>query len=152
MIDIIVTDPYSENVQPQLLHQAAVAVLTNEGYPLQSEITIVVDNDGHIQNLNSTFLGINAPTDVLSFPSEEIDPETGNQYLGDIIISYPRALSQARAAGHPVESELQLLVVHGVLHLLGYDHAVEDEKKKMWEVQEKILADLGVSLTRFTDE
>jgi probable rRNA maturation factor len=152
MIDIFVSDPFIEQVQPQLLENAAASVLAHAGIPSDSEITVVVDDDDHIQKLNSQFLGIDAPTDVLSFPSDEHDPQTGNRYLGDIIISYPRALAQAESAGHAVENELQLLVVHGTLHLLGYDHAEEDEKRKMWQVQQEILGNLGVTLTRFSEE
>jgi probable rRNA maturation factor len=152
MIDIFVSDPYVDYVQAQLLEDAAVSVLAYENIPSTSEITVVLDDDAHIQNLNLQFLGIDTPTDVLSFPSDEIDPETENRYLGDIIISYPRAVAQAQAAGHSVESELQLLVVHGTLHLLGYDHAEENEKRNMWEVQRNILTSLGVTLTRFSDE
>jgi probable rRNA maturation factor len=152
MIDIFVSDPFVDYVQAQLLEDAAVSVLAYENIPSTSEITVVLDDDAHIQNLNLQFLGIDTPTDVLSFPSDEIDPETENRYLGDIIISYPRAVAQAQAAGHSVESELQLLVVHGTLHLLGYDHAEENEKRNMWEVQRNILTSLGVTLTRFSDE
>ena len=74
------------------------------------------------------YLGIDGPTDVLSFPASEMDPETGVHYIGDILISIPRAQAQADAAGHPLEAEVQLLVVHGVLHLLGHDHAQAEEK------------------------
>jgi probable rRNA maturation factor len=152
MINIFVSDPYIDHFRPQLLEDAAVSVLAYENIPSTGEITIVIDDDAHIQNLNFQFLGIDAPTDVLSFPSDEIDPETENRYLGDIIISYPRAVAQAQAAGHSVESELQLLVVHGTLHLLDYDHTDENEKRNMWEVQRNILTTLGVTLTRFSDE
>jgi probable rRNA maturation factor len=152
MIYTFVSDPFVDYVHAQLLEDAAVAVLAYENIPSTSEITVVLDDDAHIQNLNLQFLGIDAPTDVLSFPSDEIDPETENRYLGDIIISYPRAVAQAQAAGHSVESELQLLVVHGTLHLLGYDHAEENEKRNMWEVQQNILTTLGVTLTRFSDD
>jgi probable rRNA maturation factor len=78
-------------------------------------------------------------------------PETGRYYLGDVIISYPRALEQSAAAGHTVQDELQLLVVHGVLHLLGHDHATEEEKARMWADQQEILAGLGVRLSRLPE-
>jgi probable rRNA maturation factor len=83
----------------------------------------------------------------LSFLAGETDPETDLIYLGDVLISYQRAQVQAAAGGHPVEDELQLLVVHGVLHLLGFDHAEETEKAKMWAEQSKILSQLGCSIT-----
>ncbi|MDP2777432.1 MAG: rRNA maturation RNase YbeY, partial [Anaerolineales bacterium] len=87
-----------------------------------ADITIVLTDDAQLHELNRDYLGVDAPTDVLSFPASESDPETGSTYLGDILISIPRAAQQAQAAGHPVDAEVQLLVVHAVLHLLGYDH------------------------------
>ncbi len=85
------------------------------------------------------------PTDVLSFPASETDPETGTSYLGDILVSIPRAEAQAQAAGHPLEAEVQLLVVHGVLHLLGYDHANPEEKSRMWAAQAEVLEGIGLA-------
>jgi probable rRNA maturation factor len=70
----------------------------------------------------------------------------GAGYLGDIVISLPRARHQASAAGHSLNDELQLLVVHGVLHLLGHDHDTPNRKKKMWAVQDEILRNLGVRI------
>ncbi len=107
------------------------------------ELTLIVTGDDALQELNRRYLEIDAPTDVLSFPAGEVNPENGAFYLGDIAISYQRAQAQAALAGHPVEAELQLLVVHGVLHLLGYDHAEPDEKAAMWAAQDRVLAELG---------
>lgn len=109
-----------------------------------AELTIVLTDDRQLHELNLDYLGVDAPTDVLSFPASESDPETGSAYLGDILISIPRTMQQAQAAGHPVESEAQLLVVHGVLHLLGHDHADEGEKSIMWAEQAKVLERLGL--------
>ena len=88
-----------------------------------ADLSIVITDDAKLQELNRQYLGSDMPTDVLSFPAEETDPDSGEIYLGDILISLPRASEQASAGGHPVEDELQLLVVHGALHLLGHDHA-----------------------------
>ncbi len=85
------------------------------------------------------------------FPASEADPETGSPYLGDILISIPRATEQARAAGHPVEAEVQLLVVHGTLHLMGHDHAETEEKERMWKAQAGVLARLGLSYIKIQD-
>jgi probable rRNA maturation factor len=82
---------------------------------------------------------------VLSFPADEADPDTGHRYLGDVVISFVRAVEQAIEGGHTVEAEMQLLVVHGVLHLLGHDHASKGEKERMWVAQAKVLESLGVS-------
>ena len=92
------------------------------------------------------------PTDVLSFPASETDPDTGASYIGDILISIPRAQAQADAAGHPLEAEVQLLVVHGVLHLLGYDHADAEEKALMWKAQAEILTGLGLGTIQIREE
>lgn len=110
-------------------------------------LTIVVTDDAELQSLNAQFLGIDAPTDVLSFPDGEIDPDTQELYLGDVVISYPRALAQSAAAGHAVDVEVQLLVVHGVLHLLGYDHSEAQQKADMWAAQAAILENLGCPIT-----
>jgi probable rRNA maturation factor len=108
-------------------------------------LTIVLTDDEQLHALNREYLDIDAPTDVLSFPASEKDPETARRYLGDILISIPRAEAQAQAAGHALEAEVQLLVVHGTLHLLGYDHAEAEGKARMWKVQAEVLERIGVS-------
>ena len=118
-----------------LLEGAAYATLEHESQSLASELSVILTNDARLHELNLNYLGVDAPTDVLSFPATETDPETGAPYIGDILISIPRAQAQASAAGHPLESEVQLLVVHGVLHLLGHDHAEPEEKGRMWKAQ-----------------
>src|SRR3990172_6242652 len=127
-----------------LLELAARAVLTHQNESLDVDLSIVLTDDTRLHKLNRDFLGIDAPTDVLSFPASETDPETGAPYLGDILISVPRAQAQAEAAGHALEAEVQLLVVHGVLHLLRHDHAQAEDKARMWEAQAEILAGLGL--------
>lgn len=129
-----------------LLAHAAATILVQQGQPPDADFTIVLGDDAQLQELNRQFLGIDKPTDVLSFPSDELDPDTRMPYLGDIVISYDRARLQAGAGGHSVEDELQLLVVHGVLHLLGYDHAGAQEKEQMWAAQSAALQQLGVRL------
>jgi probable rRNA maturation factor len=112
-----------------------------------ADLSIVLSNDRQLHDLNLKFLEIDAPTDVLSFPAgeAETDPDTGEVYLGDVLISLNRAQAQAASGGHSLLDELQLLVVHGVLHLLGYDHAEEAEKAEMWAAQAEILTRLEVS-------
>lgn len=146
MITLEIIKTYSSQVDASLLEGAAQAVLESQLAAPDTEVTLVVSNDEQLQQLNRQFLGVDAPTDVLSFPAGYTDPETGAPYLGDVLISYPRAEAQAAAAGHPVENELQLLVVHGLLHLLGHDHLEEDEKARMWAAQAEILDRLGVSI------
>jgi len=138
----------------ELLERAARAALEHQASreSLDSELTIVLTNDARLKELNRDYLGIDASTDVLSFPASETDPETGARYIGDILISITRAQSQATAAGHPLESEVQLLVVHGVLHLLGHDHAEAQEKARMWQAQTEILAQLGLANVQVREE
>ncbi len=108
------------------------------------ELGLVIVDDAQIRDLNRQFRQVDSPTDVLAFAMMEGEsPKLENRappvYLGDVIISFPRAESQARETGHPVEDEVDLLVVHGVLHLLGFDHGTESEKEEMWARQEAIL-------------
>ncbi len=148
MIHIESEFPYQED----LLERAARTALEHEGEILDPELTIVLTNDARLQELNRDYLGIDAPTDVLSFPASELDPETGARYIGDILISMARAESQARATGHSLESEVQLLVVHGVLHLLGHDHAEATEKARMWKAQAEVLERLGLGNIQIREE
>ncbi|NMC13798.1 MAG: rRNA maturation RNase YbeY [Chloroflexi bacterium] len=125
------------------LQSAAEAVLRFTGTSPCVELSIVITSNEQIRILNRQYRGIDAATDVLSFPAEEIDPETGNAYLGDILIAYPYASDQAAAEGHSIDNEMQLLVVHGTLHLLGYDHVQDSDRQQMWQTQAEILKDLG---------
>jgi probable rRNA maturation factor len=142
----------SESLQDSLLEllakkdffeNAAQQALLYAGQGQEAELTVVLTDDAQVQELNRQFRNVDAPTDVLSFPAGEVDLDTGNLYLGDIIISIPRAQAQTLAEGHSLEDELRLLVVHGVLHLLGYDHADEEEKVAMWAAQTEIIARLN---------
>ena len=151
MIHIQIEEPYEASVEPELLEKAALAVLQHQAYDLAAELSVVIDSDEKLRQLNRDFLGIDAPTDVLSFPSEEFDPDEQAEYIGDVVISFPRALTQAQAAGHAVVNEIQLLVVHGVLHLLGHDHAEPQKKSKMWQAQAEILASLGVTILKLPE-
>lgn len=117
-----------------------------------ADLTVVFCDNPYIQELNLHFRGIDRPTDVLSFPSDEINPESGNQYLGDIIISYPQAISQAEAASNSFSSEISMLVVHGVLHLRGFDHENATKKEEMWSKQTSILESLGINMANFTGD
>ncbi len=112
-----------------------------------SDISIVIGNDDLLHQLNLAYRHVDAATDVLAFPTGEVDPDTHGRYLGDVIISLPRAQQQALSGGHALTDELQLLVVHGTLHLSGYDHESGDDKQKMQTAQEQILSQLGVHMT-----
>jgi probable rRNA maturation factor len=148
MINIDNQQDFPESV---LLERAARFTLELQPDSADADITIVLTDDSQLHELNREFLGVDAPTDVLSFPSSESDPETGATYLGDILISIPRAAQQAQTGGHPLEAEVQLLVVHGVLHLLGHDHAEAEEKALMWNEQAKVLERLGLAYVRIQE-
>ncbi|MCE9645589.1 MAG: rRNA maturation RNase YbeY [Chloroflexi bacterium] len=144
-------DSHVDFIETALLERAARLTLDHESAPADADMTIVLTDDAQLHELNREYLGVDAPTDVLSFPASETDPETGLPYLGDILISIPHATRQAQAAGHPVEAEVQLLVVHGTLHLLGHDHAEPEEKARMWEAQAEVMSRLGLSHVRIQD-
>jgi probable rRNA maturation factor len=146
MINIEIIPDFRRVFMPDILERAAKAALLQQAAP-DADLTLVLTNDAQIQALDRAFLDKDTPTDVLSFPASQTDPETGRRYLGDIIISVPRAEAQSIAAGHSLEAELSLLVVHGVLHLLGHDHAEAEEKTRMWAAQSEALTRLGISPT-----
>lgn len=148
-IELQIDPAYEELVPVQRLHQAISATLRH-GDAENAEMTLVIADDLLLTQLNRQYRGIDAPTDVLSFAAHEESegqelfvtaPEALN-YLGDVIISFPTAERQAAAAGQSVAAELCLLAVHGVLHLLGYDHASPEEEADMWARQAHILASL----------
>lgn len=144
MIFIEKKDALNPDVPAELVESAAAAALKHQSAPEYAEVTIVLTDDTQLHQLNQEWMDVDAPTDVLSFPADEIDPENDHRYLGDILVSVERAAEQATAAGHATEAEVQLLVVHGVLHLMGHDHAEAAEKAKMWQAQSEILTILGL--------
>lgn len=133
-------------IDKSILLKAAELTLDMTGSARQTELGIVIGNDAFLRKLNLQYRRMDSSTDVLSFPAGEIDPDTADFYLGDVVISLPRAQEQALSAGHPLQDEMQLLVVHGVLHLQGYDHLKAEDKQKMQVVQDKILKALGLNL------
>ena len=139
-------EPEAYNRMAALLTQAAEAALLVGKADPSAEMSVALSDDAHLHELNRQFLGTDAPTDVLSFPSGETDPDDEALYLGDVIISLERARAQAAAGGHAADDELKLLTVHGTLHLLGHDHAEEDEKAAMWALQIQALEALGCPL------
>lgn len=102
------------------------------------DLTLRLTTDDEVHRLNKAFRGIDETTDILSFNQDLIDPESGSLYLGDIVISLDRAVGQAPANDHSLDEECVFLAIHGILHLLGYDHAQEADRKQMWNLQDKI--------------
>ena len=152
IIEILVADALREidRLDEQvlgLLETAVSKTLLYQQTPSPASLTVLLTDDAHIQELNRDYLGQDKPTDVLSFPAGEPLPGAGGvpPYLGDIVISVPFAGRQAEKSGHNLTTELQLLVVHGTLHLLGHDHAEPEEKRLMWEAQTAVLSQLGLN-------
>ena len=148
-VHIQVDSAYARQLKRSRLREAAQAAFESVGEKHTGELTLVITDDAHIQTLNRQYRALDAPTDVLSFSATEGTPKFAAAppaagYLGDVIISYPRALEQAGAYAHPEEEELLLLVVHGVLHLLGFDDEDPREKERMWRAQGAALAALGI--------
>ncbi len=132
------------------LRSAVNVTLRHEKVRPPTAVTVLLTDDEQLRHLNKEFRGIDEPTDVLSFAAEELmegTPDEEAPYLGDIAIAVPIAEKQAKEGGHSLKAELQLLAVHGTLHLLGYDHEEPEDKKKMWWVQSSILAQLGAEIT-----
>jgi probable rRNA maturation factor len=152
MIFITSDDEYENSFDAGILEETAVAVLAEQSPEKEVDLTIAIAGDEQLRQLNKQFLGIDATTDVLSFLAEEIDPDSGHNYLGDIIISMPRALNQAENAGHPVQSEIQLLIIHGILHLLGFDHDTPEKKTEMWNRQSFFLDKLAITIQKLPED
>jgi probable rRNA maturation factor len=152
MITLEIGQEYLSAVDAAQIEAAAKTALQIQTRNPDTDLTIVITGDEQLCELNRQYRGIDAPTDVLSFPADFTDPENDTPYLGDILISYPQAEKQAAAGKHATRAELQLLVVHGVLHLLGFDHAEAGEKAAMWAAQATILRQLGLEQIQITTD
>lgn len=137
-----------------LIRKACIATLTEEKFPYNAEVEVILTDDENIRELNRRFRYIDSSTDVLSFPlgsdgEYDENPETGMKMLGDIVISVEHAYAQAELFGHGIEREISFLAVHSMLHLLGYDHVESKlEESIMREKQEIILGELGLAINK----
>ena len=116
---------------------AARAVLDAEQVEGPCELSVLLTDDGGIRTINREFRGVDKPTDVLSFPLGDDDPDTGRHLLGDMVLNVSRAEEQGAAFGHGADHEISYLTVHSVLHLLGYDHVDEGPMKRQMRAREK---------------
>ncbi len=146
VIEIDQTTDALEDSTIASVRQAAAATLRAEGAQTGSGLTILLADDATLLELNQQYRSENRPTDVLSFPAGPAPEGVGvlEGYLGDIAISVATAARQAAETGHSTIAEVQLLTVHGVLHLLGYDHLNETERSLMWTRQAAVLMSLGL--------
>ena len=148
----------------EIANRVINASLDSEGFPFEAEVGLTLVDNESIHELNKKFRGIDRPTDVLSFPlieyskpgdfseiennEDNFSPETGEAMLGDIVISIPKVREQAKEYGHSLLREFSFLVAHSMLHLMGYDHMEDDERKVMEDKQTLILDNLGISRTK----
>ena len=137
-----------------IVNKMVVSALDFENCPYEAEVSVTFVDDEEIRKINSEYRGIDKSTDVLSFPFNEFEipgnldafnPETGELLLGDIILSTDHIVEQAIEYGHSETRELAFLVVHSMLHLMGYDHMVDEDRVIMEERQRKILELEGIS-------
>jgi probable rRNA maturation factor len=144
-IDIQNEQNYS--IDEARLQTAAAVALAAHDVQAQSSLTIVIADNEFIAALNRQYRQVDAPTDVLSFPADAppVDILEEAPYLGDLIVAYPYASAQAAREGHDLSDSLALLIVHGTLHLLGYDHDTAANKATMWAAQETALCALHIS-------
>lgn len=135
-----------------LCREAAVATLRHAGVEGRAvELAIVLADDGTVRELNRRYRGQDKPTNVLSFPGEEEGlaacrggADAPPVMLGDIILASGTVIAEAASQGKPLANHLRHLVVHGVLHLLGFDHEADDEAERMEAIEKTVLDGLGV--------
>ena len=146
-IGIHVEEEFRVVVDEGWARRIAQTVLKAEGVAPPYEVGLVFTDSEAVKQLNRDYRGVDEPTDVLAFhmlPQKEVDdsfalPPDGVTRLGEVIISYPQAVAQAKKQGHSPERELALLIIHGILHLLGYDHEEPEEESKMRERERELL-------------
>ena len=137
-MDVFVANEQTQQVDEARLSRLATHVLEAEEVDEEAELSVLLVGSDHIRRLNARFAGDDYATDVLSFPMMEDDESS--LLLGDVVICPEVAATNAAKLGHDVARELDTLLVHGTLHLLGYDHDDEEEKARMQGRQRDILA------------
>jgi probable rRNA maturation factor len=146
-INILIDKEYKNKIKSTWLKNVARQVQKAENVSEKSEMGLKITGNEEIHKLNLQYLDEDRPTDVLSFPMNEhleaapvfVKVPDGKLHLGDIVISYPTALKQAGEHNHPVKREIAILLTHGILHLLGYDHDVPAREQKMHSRESAIL-------------
>ena len=150
--------------EKKLLDEVVSGALRAEGFEENVQVSVTFTDEEGIREANRSFRGMDAPTDVLSFPmlefekedgsdtewipakdSMDFDPDTGELLLGDIVLCIPRVLAQAREYGHSVKREYAFLLVHSMLHLMGWAHMTPDEREAMEARQREILSEMGIT-------
>lgn len=152
-IKVIITNRQKDVTIPTglrlLVRRCCTAVLQMENFKGSAEVSVSFVNNAQIKELNAQYRNKDIETDVLSFVMSEdgkydIDPVTGAQILGDVVISMEKAVEQADIYGHSLQREVGYLTCHSVLHLLGYDHEDNMERVRMREKEEAVMDMLGL--------
>ncbi len=148
-INVLIEEGLEVELSIDWLQNVVERVLVAENMPPNVEISLVITGQERMQELNREYRGQDRPTDVLSFamseqaeeeePTAFIGPPDGMLHLGEVIVSYPQAVIQARERGHSVSREMAVLIVHGVLHILGYDHEKPEVQPAMAAKEQEIL-------------
>lgn len=145
-LDVSIDEPFADRVDETWLRRVAEHVLKIEKVDLKAELGLLITGDETMTDLNRTYRDIDGTTDVLSFAFQEdkefpAHPE-GVTQLGEVIVSMPQAERQAAEKIHSLDEELAVLVIHGVLHLLGYDHQTDEDEDRMMAREQEALAQL----------
>lgn len=156
MIEIF--DETESKLDGKLIKDVFAAVAKEYNLPDNAYVELTVADGETIREVNKEYRDVDSVTDVLSFPNlqvrlpfnaedypDDVDMATGELLLGEIMLCYDRAVEQSREYGHSVERECAYLVLHGLLHLLGYDHMTDGEKTEMRAAEEKILTGMGIT-------
>ena len=148
-INILIDEGFEGCLEASWLERVAEKVLVAQGIDSGAELGLVITDQERVRQLNLSYLGKDEPTDVLAFsmlPGQTggnvtpfVAPPDGTRHLGEVIISYPQAVIQAEEHQHTSEREIAILVIHGVLHLLGYDHDKSELEREMRAREAEIL-------------
>ena len=147
-INVLIDEDLEDCPEVNWLRSVAEQVLTAQGADSSVELGLVIASQERVRELNRSYRGKDEPTDVLAFSATEeigadfppfVQPPDGVLHLGEVIISYPQAIKQAEEHRHSIKKELAILIIHGVLHLLGYEHDKPELRRRMRARERKIL-------------
>jgi probable rRNA maturation factor len=148
-INVLIDEPLEGGPEVGWLQGIAQQILAAQGAGVEVELGLVIATEERVKQLNRDYLGRDEPTDVLAFSASEeagtdfppfVQPPDGILHLGEVIISYPQAIIQAEEHRHSIKRELAILIIHGVLHLLGYEHDKPELERQMRTREAEILS------------
>ena len=152
-INVLIDEGLETHLEVSWLQSVAEQALAAQKVSPDAELSLVIASQERVRRLNRDYLGKDVPTDVIAFSMLPepmaggepgvppfVTPPDGVSHLGEVIVSYPQAVIQAEEHHHPVKKELIILIVHGVLHVLGYDHAEPDQERQMRAREAEIMS------------